>query len=498
MNRDDVDVVRAGWLLPLGKVLAVVLVVAAVGGVICCGGGVPDAPDDGSGDAGDGGTGDGTGDGGTGDGDTGGGDTGDGDTGDGGTGDGGGGVDQPSSRLQPAQLDYQGAFRLPDEFGWGARGMAYDPAGNGGAGALLVTGMDVRPAEFAPVSIPDPTQADNWEALPEATMLTALTDFDGTIVETEAPGTAHISGIEIVARQGDQSSDKLYGCLDNWYGVVEETHRTVWFSELDGSNPRGPFHVGPADDNTYHGNKSGDFLFSVPQWYADQYLGGRFLMTGKTRGAFYGSQGPALMAFGPWDSEAPSGDLDALLVLYYRIIEACASPNVTNKDQCDFPEFTFCDKWEGGAFLESGEARTILLLGTKGLGTNVYGEQPDPSFCLDDRGYHCDPFERQVIFYDVDELGAAARGERDAWTVVPYATWRPAEFYLGNARRADVRRGGWGDGRFGRQPTVHDREGAWAITTTRWCTSGRLPSDGWAGLKTRHVCESVPVTRRSL
>jgi hypothetical protein len=38
-----------------------------------------------------------------------------------------------------------------------------------------------------------------------------------------------------------------------------------------------------------------------------------------------------------------------------------------------------------------------------------------------------------VIFYDVDELGAVAGGSRDAWTVLPYITWRPEEFYLGDA-----------------------------------------------------------------
>jgi hypothetical protein len=357
----------------------------------------------------------------------------DGTSGDGDTDDGTGDPPEPSSRLQPSDLQYQGAFRLPDAFGWGARSMTYYPAGNSGAGALLVTGSDVNPAEFAEVAIPDPVQADNWESLPEAGMVTALTDFDGDIIVTEAPDTAHVSGIEIVPRQGTQTSDKLYGTLDNWYGVVEETHRTVWFSEMDGSNPRGPFHVGPETDNTYHGNRSGDFLFSVPQWYADGYLGGRFLVTGKTRGAVHGSQGPTLIAIRPWQSENPSGDMNALLVLYYRLIVECASPNVTDKDACDFPEFTFCDKWEGGAFVESGDARTILLLGTKGLGTNIYGNPPDASYCLDDYGYHCDPYERQIIFYDVDELGEAAQGTRDPWTVVPYATLRPDEFFLGDA-----------------------------------------------------------------
>jgi len=88
-----------------------------------------------------------------------------------------------------------------------------------------------------------------------------------------------------------------------------------------------------------------------------------------------------------------------------------------------------CDKWEGGCFVESGEKRAIILLGTKGLGDNTYGPPPSNA-CEDSQGYHCDPFERQVIFYDVDELGEVAQGSRDPWTVVPYYFWRPEEFYL--------------------------------------------------------------------
>jgi len=332
-----------------------------------------------------------------------------------------------SAQLTTADFIYQGAFRLPEEFNWGARGMAYYPPGNGGAGSLLIIGFDLNQAEFAQVAIPQPALATDWQTLPLATRLTEMTNFDGSVVESVSPDTAVASGIEYVPQRGSQVSDKLYGSIDQWYGVVEETHPTIWFSEMDGSNPRGPFHVGPQVD-PYHGNKAGDFLFSVPQWYADQYLGGRVLITGKTRGAFNGSQGPTLFAFHPWDSENPGGDLDALPMLWYRIsYPGCAGPNEGDKSQCDYPEFTMCDKWEGGGFVESGDRRAVILLGHKGLGANYYGDAP-PGACGDSRGYHCDPFERQITFYDVDELGQVAQGVRDPWSVVPYAIWRPQEF----------------------------------------------------------------------
>lgn len=346
----------------------------------------------------------------------------------------------PSDRLQPSDFTYQGAFRLHSDCNWGARGLSYYPAGNGGSGSLLVTGFDINDPEFAQVSIPEPSTATDWQELPEATMLTSMTNFDGDLVDQYSEGNenfdsefAVVSGIEFVPQRGSQTSDKLYGSIDYWYGVVDPTHLTIWFSEMDGSNARGLYHVGP-QESPYHGNKIGDYLFSVPQWYADMYLGGRILVSGKTRGAFFGSQGPTLFAFHPWDSENPSGDLDAVQMLWYNIyFPDCAGPGVGDKANCDYPDFTMCDKWEGGAFVESGEKRAIILLGIKGLGDNTYGPPPDSNACQDSQGYHCDPFERQIIFYDVDELGEVAGGIRDQWSVVPYTIWRPEEFYLSDS-----------------------------------------------------------------
>lgn len=341
-----------------------------------------------------------------------------------------------SARLQPGDLAYQGAFRLPEAFDWGARGMAFvaGPVG----GALLVLGPDQQPAAFARIGIPTPARARAWAQLPVATMQTALRSFDGSIVEGVNEVAPFGSGIEVVPRQGAQQSDKLYGSLDNWYGVVEESHRAVWMAELDGSRPRGPFHVGPRRE-PFHGNKVGAFLFTVPRWYADAYLGGRTLVTGKARGAFHGSQGPSLFAFRPWNSEAPAGELDAVAMLYYRIrFPECAGPNVGDKQACDFPGFTMCDEWEGGSFVEHGSKRAVLLLGKKGLGPNHYGEPPRAGTCEGDKGYHCDPYERQVLLYDVDELGAAALGQRSPWTVRPYAVWRPGELLVQGRTCAQV------------------------------------------------------------
>jgi hypothetical protein len=187
----------------------------------------------------------------------------------------------------------------------------------------------------------------------------------------------------------------------------------------------------------------GAYLFSVPEWYADDYLEGRTLVTGRARGtpatSFEevtiegGSQGPTLFAFHPWDSDSPTGDLDALPMLYYRVaFPGCAGPNVGASAACDYPDYTLCDDWTGATFVDNGARRAIMLVGYKGLGVNCYDEPPvechDP--CSESHGYHCNPYERQVIFYDVHELGHSALGNQNPWVVVPYEIWRPEQFYL--------------------------------------------------------------------
>jgi hypothetical protein len=336
-----------------------------------------------------------------------------------------------SSHLQPTDFVYQGAFRLPEDFDWGARGLSYYPLGDGGVGSLLVTGPESHTADFGEVGIPVPVIEADWQKLPVAPLLRPLTNFDGNLIEDQIDSTTtYVGSIEYVPKQGSQTSDKIYGSADWWYAVMDETFPTIWFSELDGSNPRGLFHVGEQAP-PFHGNRTGDYLFKVPQWYADQYLGGRFLITGKSRGTSTGSQGPAMYAFRPWDTENPSGNLDAIPLVWYRFIyPECAGPNVGEKSACDYPEFTMCDKWLGASFIESGDRRAIVMLGVKGLGDNGYGQPTNPDACNPYQGYHCDPLERQVIFFDVNELGQAALGNRDPWSVAPYAIWKPETFYL--------------------------------------------------------------------
>jgi hypothetical protein len=318
----------------------------------------------------------------------------------------------PKARLAPGHLRYDGAFRLPDEFAWGARGMSYYPGGDGGAGSLLITGFELSRTEdgnechegtrcvalFGEVRIPAPRAATRLQGLPMAELLRPVSGFDGGKVYGLHEYT-WVSGIEFVPRQGSQGADRIYGSLDLWYAEGargERTFPTIWAAELDGSNPTGLFHVGP-ERPPFHGRKMGDYLFRVPRWYADRYLGGRTLITGRARGTPAdgtqrettrgGSQGPTLFAFHPLQSQRPPPHLDAIPILFYRVrFPGCAGPNVGDPDSCDYPGYTMCDIWTGAAFVEGRSGRAIMLAGWKGLGSNCYDEPPvncsDP--CADD------------------------------------------------------------------------------------------------------------------
>jgi len=359
-----------------------------------------------------------------------------------------------AERLHPSDLSYLGAFRLPDVFNWGALGLSWHPEGT-----LLVTGFEAlsnpdHPGEscwnpawdcfatYGRVDAPDPVVAENWEDLPEATLVGDMIRYDQGLVSTVTRENVFVADIEFVPRTGSQSQDKVYGAAEFWYpegDFGEDTFPVVWLVNLDGSEARGMFHVGP-ESPPFHGRKVGSYLFTVPEWYSALYLGGRRLVTGRSRGTpaeglpittHGGSQGPTLFAFPAAQTDDLEGPLDAIPMLYYRVkFPGCAGPNVGDPGECDFPGFTMCDDWTGGAFVDDGSRRAVMLLGYKGLGPNCYGGSECNDPCNQYQGYHCYPYERQVLFYDVHDLGGAALGEQDPWTVLPYTVWRPDEFFL--------------------------------------------------------------------
>lgn len=335
------------------------------------------------------------------------------------------------SLLLPRDLEYLGAFRMPNDLSsssnWesGGTGMTYRPDGDpngpddGFPGSLFALGKDPLVSE---VSIPAPVMAavDDAEALPRGVTIQPMADVTGGL--RSAVGVDKLGGVAYLPPRGNQTTPKLYWTIYEYYNTAGDNFLSHGMSELDLSNPqaKGAWRLGSEGDDDFHSMKTADYIFSIPDAWADAHVGGKALVSGRHRenGAFGGGQGPALYAFAPW--QAPSlgsgAELDAVCLLRYPTGGG------------HFPDYCAADKWNGGAWIDFEDRSAVLIVGVKGMGEQFYG-QGDASRCSSAKGFHCDPYEGQFLFYNPNELAAVARGERNPWEVLPYATVVPQDFW---------------------------------------------------------------------
>jgi len=293
------------------------------------------------------------------------------------------------ARVQPTDFTYLGSFDVDCSDDWckyGQRGLEIADGGS----ALWITGHDYD-AQVTKVSIP-PIGGT-------ATKLSGPSDFLGSCPEDDEWYFAAI----------EESGGTLRGVCKYWYNTSGDDLDTYHASSGAGSQ-----HIGPRS-SPFESAKMGSYLFEVPGDFASQHLGGRRLITGYARsaGAFGGSQGPTLFAF---DVDDPSGALD--LVWYREHYPEC---NWDDYSACDLPGYRTSDDWEGATWVRSATGDAILVLGQKGLGDNYYGDAR-PGDCDPYKGYHADPYEGQIIFYDPADVVARLQGDKEPWEVLPYAT----------------------------------------------------------------------------
>ena len=353
--------------------------------------------------------------------------------------------------LTSDDLIYKGAFRYPQGIEWAYSGQALtyypggDPSGaaDGYPGSLYAAGSMVNEIgdRIGQISIPVPVLSDSFDALPRATVLQPLTDITGgwkdnctyneDCMYREIDGLAYLSEV-----------DKIVWNLNDWYNVGAYDQDSLGWSNLDMSNARGVWHIGPrpSDDNLFHNAKTCNYLFTAPKAFADTYLNGKRLIAGNTReaGANGGSQGPTLYASAPWEDGSPpdSGqELDALPLLYYREWIDCVWdwPDIKANPQpgdCDFPGYRAFDHWNGGAWIDAGGKSTVLIVGRKGLGPNCYGNVECADHCDTSQGYHAYPYDPQILFYDPQDLIEVIQGLRDPWSVLPTETYSISDVVL--------------------------------------------------------------------
>jgi len=331
----------------------------------------------------------------------------------------------PTELIQPSDLTYMGAFRLPDgpwseEVGWGWSGgaMTYFPGGDvdglddGYPGSIFGLGHDWNTyvSEF---SIPEPVISSprNVNELNTAATLQDFADITGGMYTgyMEIPRV----GLEYLLAQGDQISDKLYFC---WAPHLDEgnTEQAHGWCELDLSDPQ-PAGLWGIDNQWNY--VTTDYIFQIPQQWADTYTPGMILATGRFRDGGQGSMGPSLFAYGPWNQGNPPASETQLnadtLLLYSDVYEG---------EQYTLNDYHHSDEWSGAAWLTAGDKSAVIFVGTKGRGECWYGDADGPCLdCAGERGWWSDTFAGQLIFYSPVDLAAVATGQMEPYEPQPYA-----------------------------------------------------------------------------
>ena len=343
-------------------------------------------------------------------------------------------------RIQPDDLRYLGAFRLPDVDGeatWEYSGTAMtyypdgDPAGpdDGFPGSLFIVGHDWF-QYVAEISIPRPviSPAKSLDDLNTATMLQPFGDIKtGFFGELEMPTV----GLTYLPDSTGGTPGQLYFCWGQHFQFHEPTHG---FCSLDLSAPQsqGPFHFGTVNNYT-----SCDYMFVLPDEWAAAHTGGRNVATGRFREGHWSGLGPALYAFSPFDADdhpAAGDTITAITPLLLYGEDDPALPEIIVDDSKKMNGYSPSDQWSGAAWISAGEHAAVIFVGTKAMGNDWYGfgngvvwpdeppypDVPEPPY--DNRGWWCDSIRAQIIFYDPADLAAVAEGRLQPWQPQPYAT----------------------------------------------------------------------------
>ena len=371
----------------------------------------------------------------------------------------------PGGLVTPADFEYLGAFRLPggadrpQTFAYGGNAMTFNPDGDpGGAqdgfpGSLFITGHDRLPygempdgSQVAELNIPTPIQSRDVATLPQAEFVQDFRDVTA----------GHFTEMEEIVRTGmlylsnPLSGPRIHIAWGQHFEPDPTAATHGWFNpDLLNPNFQGPWFI--AGQSWYSVN---DYMFEIPAAWADAYIGGRYVATGRFRDGGWSGMGPVLIAYRPWDESGnppPAGaQLESTTLLRYA-----ASTETENIERA-LSSYQHPDEWSGGAWLTTSSGKSaVLFAGAKSNGTKYwygYVNPAGPEFpCVDEEvtdfttcrmgdGSSCPPqdftecsghndyrgwwtthWDTQFLFYDPADLARVATGELASWEPQPYA-----------------------------------------------------------------------------
>lgn len=344
---------------------------------------------------------------------------------------------QAAQRLQPSDLVYMGAFRLPDgasdiqSWKWGGYAMTYYPGGDpngpddGYPGSIYGAGH-AREHRVSEISIPVPviSASKNLGELNTASTLQAFRDIFN-VSNLEMPRT----GLAYLPKQNQQTTGKLYLCKGQ-HLHEEGVFLTHEWCELNLSAPsvQGTWYLN-LPHQEYNTN---DYIFDIPYDWAAANTPADVLATGRYRDGGWSGQGPSLFVFGPYNQGNPPASGEALP--YVTLLRYTSNADPDSEDESTnhtMDNYHHSDEWSGASWITAGEKAAVVFVGTKGTGDCWYGlpdgtvwpeEPPYPQDPEGQRGWWSTEFVGQFIFYDSEDLAKAAAGTMKSWEPQPYAT----------------------------------------------------------------------------
>ncbi|MEE4193990.1 MAG: hypothetical protein V2J07_02215 [Anaerolineae bacterium] len=373
-------------------------------------------------------------------------------------------VDSPTALIYPVDLQYLGAFRLPDgqdrpyTFEYGGNAMTLIPheaKEDQLPGGLVITGHDRLPYgempdgdQIAEITIPQPIISDDVYMLPMAEFIQPFSDVArghfSTLNELPRIGLAYLD---------DPATGPVIHIAWGAHFQEEESNApSHGYFSIDFSNPdfQGEWFLG--NFNLYAVN---GYLFTIPQAWADQYTKGLPLASGRYRDGGWSGMGPNLFAYQPWDvnGNLPGHNehVPAIPLLSYP-----PSFEIDTFEQA-MDGYSHADEWEGAAWLVTPSGKmSVIFTGTKATGEKTWYGWANPkgaeSPCIevelrdqfttcylssgspcpqedltgcnghnDYRGWWSSAFEAQILFYNPDDLAMVAAGAAEPWQPQPYA-----------------------------------------------------------------------------
>jgi hypothetical protein len=308
-------------------------------------------------------------------------------------------------RVQKSNMVRLGSFKVPsginagsagEGFEYGGTALGYNPTRN----SLFITGHDWDQLS-GEISIPSIGGT--------ASLLQSPTDpFEGK-VGSIGSGTYKTGGHFV-------HNGQLYVTAYIYYdgsGAQTLSHFVRPVDLNSKGNVKGPYRVGSMNAGFYSG-----YMTAVPSAWRSA-LGGPAL-TGNCCLSIISrtSYGPAAFAFDP-AAVGSSSNITSPLVYYDSSHQTLGTYGASGSN----PEFNGTTRIRGVVFPEG--TSTVLFIGNTGLGNYCYGEG---SACGDpadtSKGEHAYPYAPYVWAYDANDLAAVKAGSKQAWQVVPYATWQ--------------------------------------------------------------------------